>query len=934
MQFKSIRSVMSQRITLMVVIFALFACSGQIDDKKSVESAKQYLEENKLREASLELKTALQSNSENAEARYLLGQINIILGDMPAAAKEFRKAELVGWDEGQSRVGQARALAKLQDFKKVIEEIQIQDNYSPDIRADLYGLKAYSYAALGEREKAEQLVAEGEAIDANALQILKTRIQLNLTGNRESLLAGMRQLEQVAKLYKDNTELLLLTAYGALRAQNTGLAAEKFNMVIALEPDNLVTYNGRSARLGLTRILILQKDFDNAMDLLQPLFKQSPDDPETNYIGGLLAFEQGDYDLAEKRILKALKLVPDNARTQLLFGAVNFAQKDYEQASYYIVRYLNQEPGNIAARKLLGRTYILMGQHDDAQAILKGGIDEGDAELLTLVGLSQLESGDIESGLSDLRKAVDAAPEKQSIRGELARAYITAGETEKAIQQLNTILAEGGNKDQAQILKVTAYLRDQQYDRAIDLALEILERSPQSPAILTLVGNVFAASGDRTEARKYFNRAREIKPEYSAAAMLLAALAEEEGNFKEAKKLYLSINSIDDESSEHLLALARLSGKQGDNDAMINWLEKARQKSPEDIRSRLILAEHYLQEEQVARAEELASEIKDLAPHDPRLLALQGRVLMAQQRYNEALVPLKELVTRESKTILGRTLLGEVYMRLGQLSDARQQLKLALKLNEFDLASLLLMAKIELSDRNIEKAVSYSRKSQKVKPDLYVGYELEGDIQLADKNYPAAKVLYKHALSLQPSLSLSVKFSNVLVNMESPEQAKEPLLKWLSEHPDDIVAHQHLAGIYQFLNENVPAIKSFEIVLKAQPDNVVALNNLAWLYSLEKNPDALKMAERAYELAPGNSAVQDTYGWLLINHGQHEKGRRILEQALKGLPDVAEIQYHYAAALAKTGETIEAKKRLNVLLQDQQSFPGREDARSLLQSLQ
>ncbi len=166
------------------------------------------------------------------------------------------------------------------------------------------------------------------------------------------------------------------------------------------------------------------------------------------------------------------------------------------------------------------------------------------------------------------------------------------------------------------------------------------------------------------------------------------------------------------------------------------------------------------------------------------------------------------------------------------------------------------------------------------------------------------------------------------------EQAKQPLLQWLSDHPDDVSAHQQLAGIYQALNEDVLAVRSFEIVISEQPDNVIALNNLAWLLSLEKDPEALKMAEKAYGLAPENPGVQDTYGWLLVNYGQAEKGKQVLEQALKGLPDVAEVQYHYAVALAKTGETIEAKKRLQGLLQKQQSFTGIEDARSLLQSLQ
>ena len=76
-----------------------------------------------------------------------------------------------------------------------------------------------------------------------------------------------------------------------------------------------------------------------------------------------------------------------------------------------LVQYLQQEPENIGARKLLGRTYILLEQHEEAQTTLRPGLQESenDAELLALVGLSQIQAGDIASGITDLEKAVDCS---------------------------------------------------------------------------------------------------------------------------------------------------------------------------------------------------------------------------------------------------------------------------------------------------------------------------------------------------------------------------------------------------------------------------------------------------------------------------------------------------------------------------------------------
>ena len=63
--------------------------------------------------------------------------------------------------------------------------------------------------------------------------------------------------------------------------------------------------------------------------------------------------------------------------------------------------------------------------------------------------------------------------------------------------------------------------------------------------------------------------------------------------------------------------------------------------------------------------------------------------------------------------------------------------------------------------------------------------------------------------------------------------ASDVLQHWSKGHPEDMSVAMVLAGAYQAEKRNKDAITQYERVLQIQPQNVVALNNLAWLYIVE-----------------------------------------------------------------------------------------------------
>jgi len=412
--------------------------------------------------------------------------------------------------------------------------------------------------------------------------------------------------------------------------------------------------------------------------------------------------------------------------------------------------------------------------------------------------------------------------------------------------------------------------------------------------------------------------------------MLLARLEELDGHPAKAEALYKKLADTNIEDIASVMALARLAETQNQVEEMLVWLEQARKRAPQDVRPLKILAEYYLRKNQLEKAGLMIEEASNIAPRDNKLFVLKARLQAAQGQYEKALSTLNELITRVPGSVLARTMLGETYFKLDQLKDTRKQLGIVLEKQADYLPALALMVKLELRSNHYEQALQYAGQIQKTHPDLYMGYELAGDAQMAGKNPADAKASYEQAWQRKQLAGLAIKLSEASMRSSKFEEATRPLLTWLSDHPNDARVLQFLGTVYLAMKQDDKAIEIFEKAVKIQPDNVVALNNLAWLYSLASNPKALELAERAYRVSPNDNGVKDTYGWILVQQGQVEKGRQILEQVMMDLPRVPEVRYHHAVALLKSGQEIEARKILGNLLKEGKPFEGREEAEQLL----
>ena len=174
------------------------------------------------------------------------------------------------------------------------------------------------------------------------------------------------------------------------------------------------------------------------------------------------------------------------------------------------------------------------------------------------------------------------------------------------------------------------------------------------------------------------------------------------------------------------------------------------------------------------------------------------------------------------------------------------------------------------------------------------------------KKYQQALSAYDKAWAVVQSQVVAKRRYKAVRKLTGVDDASNILLKWLEKNPDDAAVALELATVYLTERQNKKAIIYFEKVLELKPNNIIALNDLAWLYDLENNPRALGLAEKAYELKPDSPSITDTYGWILLKNGKVIDALKMLKQSFDDLSDIPEVQYHYAKALFISGDKVKA----------------------------
>lgn len=166
---------------------------------------------------------------------------------------------------------------------------------------------------------------------------------------------------------------------------------------------------------------------------------------------------------------------------------------------------------------------------------------------------------------------------------------------------------------------------------------------------------------------------------------------------------------------------------------------------------------------------------------------------------------------------------------------------------------------------------------------------------------------------------------------EDAAAAVETLDAAVALAPDLVAVRTQLAQVHDARGNWSRAAEAYRGVLSLRPNDVISLNNLAYLMAEHQDNarEALGLAERAYFASKGEASVTDTLAWVHHRLGNHAEARRYIREALARVPDAAEFRYHAAEIEAGAGDLRAAKAELDRAIALAPSIGERETVKAL-----
>ena len=148
--------------------------------------------------------------------------------------------------------------------------------------------------------------------------------------------------------------------------------------------------------------------------------------------------------------------------------------------------------------------------------------------------------GRYDEAIGEVKRALELEPLDVNMLANLARAYLYAGQPEKALEQIRKVHDLEPNFVIGQFILGMTYNRNGLYDDAIQLSENALRTTPDNQHMLWVRGYAFARTGRRREAEESIAKLREIaKTQYvirGFIASIYGALGEKDQAFSELDK--------------------------------------------------------------------------------------------------------------------------------------------------------------------------------------------------------------------------------------------------------------------------------------------------------------------------------------------------------------------------------------------------------------
>jgi len=440
---------------------------------------------------------------------------------------------------------------------------------------------------------------------------------------------------------------------------------------------------------------------------------------------------------------------------------------------------------------------------------------------------------------------------------------------------------------------------------------------------------LLATVGRSTDASQLVAQILRENPKDDNAKAMRAALMLQTGDIVQINQAAAELQALVAKTPDnHLLHfnLARAYMAKRDFDQARLQLEAAIKIRGDFVLARQTLAAVYMQQNQPGKALKEAEDVIAMNPNDiaPRLV--RSSALMQIGDRDKARRELDTVLRMAPNNADARYQAGLMAWQDKDYKAAEARFRDILAQDPKDLRGLVGMVETLASEKKMGDAIATMK-------NVIAGDPQRNDYRLVLANLYGSAQQYDDAIRLfNELLKTDPRNAEVLLRMAEAQKLKgdinasiETYRRAAQAAPGDLRPPLNIAQLLDGTGRRELAKPLYEQVLKIDPEQGIALNNLAYIMADEGVDlnQAMTMAQKARQKMPNAYVVKDTLGYIYVKKNLSDPTMWSYNDAVKDDPKNPTFRYHLALALLQKGNRPQARRELETAMRN---APGKDEA--------
>ncbi len=774
-------SMATHPLTLFLLTLWLFACGGPQERKAQYRGkAQEYIQAGNFQKARVTLRNVLKIDPRDAEAYFLLAQIEEKEKNWRSAVATYKHVIELAPNHSAALItlGKYYLESHLGDqVRRAAETVLAGNPHDPQAQA----LKIAVLAQEGEVPQAVALAedllrsypAEPDvAILVATLDSQQQRLQEAESVIRQAIKTHPHHLELL-----DNLKAILIERHDARGTEQV------LRQMIEEEPASF------DHRLQLARFYDQQRRFEEAQHVLNAAMIDLADGEDSWLaLTDFLDLRKSRED-AERTFHAAIRRLPNS--TKLRLGLGSFYERHHDETaarSIYesLVTEYERKPAGLEAQGKLARLDFSAGRYDEAESrvaeILR--ISPHLIDGLVLQGKIALARRNGKEAVQAFRSALRDRPEQPLVQFLLGQAHVMSGEDGLARESLERAIALDPSLGDSVIALARLDSQTGNLPRAQSRLKSLLNHQPFHISALELSFALDVETGDWLQAKATLARLRAASGESAVTMMSEGRLFAAQGDVLKAAAAFERAMATDPEAPEPLLALVRLELAQGQISRGRRRLEAIVNLHPGHPYAHGLLGEVLAVS---GRREEADAQFREATRVNPTWIMSWlnwANLALSQRQPDTAVRILRDGIRSSPSSEDLHMLLASVLASQGSLEAAIEAYETVLRLNPQNLLSANNLASLLTESpgdaRSIERAFALSRDFEK-SPSHPLFLDTLGWVRLKMGHHEDALRLIKQAIAKAPELpTLNYHLGAALYQTGQKVEAKLYLSKALN----------------------------------------------------------------------------------------------------------------------------------------------------------